>query len=86
MAKAARETQPLPAPGARILVRDEEWLVRSVKPSSQGRFAVHVTGASELVRGKDSICLSDLDHIEELKPEKTELEYRIIAVNKVGEG
>jgi hypothetical protein len=73
MARAAQEARPLPAPGAKVLVRDEEWLVRSVKPSSQGRFAVHVTGTSELVRGKDSIFLSDLDHIEELKPEETEL-------------
>ena len=45
MARSAREMQPLPAPGAKVVVRDEEWLVRSVKPSSQGRFAVHVTGA-----------------------------------------
>ena len=73
MARSARATKPLPAPGAKVVIRDEEWLVRSVKPSSQGRFAVHVTGTSELVRGKDSIFLSDLDRIEELKPEETEL-------------
>jgi len=73
MQKMARATKPLPAPGAKIVVRDEEWLVCSVRPSSRGRFAVHVTGTSELVRGKDSIFLSDLDSIEELKPEETEL-------------
>ncbi len=75
MAKAASATQTLPAPGAKVVVRDEEWLVRSVRPSSQGRFAVHVTGTSELVRGKDSIFLSDLDRIEELKPEETDLVF-----------
>ena len=75
MVKANRTKKPLPAPGAKVVVRDEEWLVRSVRPASQGRFAVHVTGTSELVRGKDSIFLSDLDQIEELKPEETELVY-----------
>jgi hypothetical protein len=73
MARAKVAKQPLPAPGAMVVVRDEEWLVRSVRPSSQDRFAVHVTGTSELVRGKDAIFLSDLDRIEELKPEETEL-------------
>ena len=73
MARATVAKQPLPAPGAIVVVRDEEWLVRSVRASSQDRFAVHVIGTSELVRGKDAIFLSDLDRIEELKPEETEL-------------
>lgn len=73
MAKSSTNTQPRPAPGAKVIVRDEEWLVRSVKSSDEGSFAVHVTGTSELVRGKDSIFLSDLDPIKELKPEETKL-------------
>jgi len=73
MVTAAHSSKPILAPGAKILVRDEEWIVRSVRPSSQGRFAVHATGTSELVRGKNTIFLSDLDQIKELKPEETEL-------------
>jgi superfamily II DNA or RNA helicase len=64
---------PVLAPGARVSVRDEDWIVRSVKTSSGGGVAVYVTGLSELVRGKDAIFLSELDDIVELKPEETEL-------------
>lgn len=64
---------PTLAPGARVVVRDEEWLVRRTHKATPGGSAVHVTGLSELVRGKDAIFLTDLDHIEELAPEKTAL-------------
>jgi len=73
MVRATRSSKPVLAPGAKILVRDEEWIVRSVRPASQGRYAVHATGTSELVRGKNTIFLNDIDRIEELKPEETEL-------------
>lgn len=69
---AASPTRTL-ATGARVVVRDEEWIVRSVKPASSGHFAVHVTGTSELVRGKDAIFLTELDAITELRPEETSL-------------
>ena len=55
------------------MIRDEEWGVRSVKTASFGGLAVHVTGTSELVKGKDAIFLSELDDIQELRPEDTEL-------------
>ena len=61
------------APGARVEIRDEEWMVRSVKDSRFGRHAVRVVGVSELVRGKEAIFLSELDQIRELKPEETAL-------------
>ncbi len=61
------------AAGARVRVRGEEWLVRSVRQSSDGTTAVHVTGLSELVRQKDAIFLEALDTIEELRPEETDL-------------
>ena len=61
------------APGARVEIRDEEWMVRSVKSTSLGGQAVHVVGLSELVRNKDSIFLTELDPVRELRPEKTKL-------------
>jgi len=61
------------APGARVEIRDEEWMVRTVKPTRFSGQAVHVVGVSELVRGKESIFLSELDKIHELKPEETAL-------------
>jgi superfamily II DNA or RNA helicase/predicted nucleic acid-binding protein len=61
------------APGARVAIRDEEWMVRAQKPASFGGFAVHVVGLSELVRGKESIFLSELDDVRELLAEETVL-------------
>lgn len=60
-------------PGARVIIRDEEWIVRQTRTSSNGGVAVHVTGLSELVRGKQAIFLSELDPPEELRPESTRL-------------
>lgn len=62
------------APGARIEVRGEEWIVRKAEQTSTGDKAVHVTGLSELVRNKDAIFLTDLDpEMRVLAPEATEL-------------
>ncbi len=52
-------------PGARVEIRDEEWMVRTVKGSTFGGRAVCVVGVSELVRGKEAIFLSELDQIRE---------------------
>lgn len=75
MAAPSRSTAPTRslATGARVVVRDEEWIVRAVKAASTGHFAVHVSGTSELVRGKDAIFLTELDAITELRPEETAL-------------
>ncbi len=73
MPSTARAITEPPAAGARVEIRDEEWMVRSVKTASTGGLAVHVTGLSELVRGKDYIFLDKLDQIRELRPEDTGL-------------
>lgn len=59
------------APGSRLLIRDEEWLVKSALPVNTGGTAVRVVGLSELVRNQEAVFLSKLDKIEELRPEKT---------------
>jgi hypothetical protein len=40
------------APGARLVIRDEEWLVRRVDPSSDGGHLLSCDGVTELVRGR----------------------------------
>ncbi len=40
------------APGARVIIRDEEWLVRRVDPSSNGGHLLGCDGVSELARGR----------------------------------
>ena len=62
------------APGARIVVRDAEWVVRRVDPTPTGRKALTVTGISQLVRDKEAVFLEDLEgDIEILDPAKTKL-------------
>ena len=62
------------APGARVVIRDEEWLVRRVDPSSDGGYLLSCDGVSELVRGRSSQFLTLLeDGIVVLEPAKTEL-------------
>lgn len=61
------------APGARLLIRDEEWLVKSTLPVRTGGVAVRVVGLSELVRNHEAVFLTELDRISELKPEQTRL-------------
>ena len=67
------QTELAIAPGARVQARDEEWIVRSVRRESASAEAVHVVGVSELVRGREAIFLTDLDAVEVLLPEETEL-------------
>ena len=58
--------------GARVEIRDEEWLVRSVQPARAGA-ALTVLGLSELVRGTEAVFLTELDHVRVLAPEHTQL-------------
>lgn len=62
------------APGARVDIRDEEWLIRRVDPSSDGGHLLSCDGVSELVRGRSAQFLTELeDEIKVLDPAKTEL-------------
>jgi len=66
------------APGARIIVRDAEWLVRRVDRTSTGSQALSVVGLSELVKEKEAIFLQDIEvqngnGIEVLDPAETKL-------------
>ena len=61
------------APGARVVIRDEEWLVKTTLPTSTGGVAVRVAGLSELVRNYEAVFLSELDAMKELRPEETKL-------------
>jgi len=62
------------APGARVVIRDEEWLVRRVDPSSDGGHLLSCDGISELVRGRAAQFLTVLeDEIIVLDPAKTKL-------------
>ena len=62
------------APGARAVIRDEEWLIRRVDPATDGGYLLTCDGISDLVRGQSALFLTALeDHIEVLDPAQTEL-------------
>lgn len=67
------------APGMRIELRNEEWLVRRVDTTQSGGQQLTCVGLSELVRDKEGVFLTELDNnknfktrINVLKPEDTE--------------
>ena len=61
------------AGGAQVVVRDEEWLVRSVQQTPSDGLMVRCTGTSSLVRDTDATFFTNLDRIEPLRPEDTRL-------------
>ncbi|WP_410595377.1 helicase-related protein [Amycolatopsis sp. lyj-23] len=61
------------AAGAQIVVRDEEWLVRSVRRTEHDGVRIEATGVSELVRDQDAWFFTALDDVEVLDPRKTRL-------------
>ena len=72
--QAAAAAQLTLAPGARIVVRTEEWLVRRVDPSADGGHLLSCDGLSELVRGTSALFLTELEGpIEILDPATTVL-------------
>ncbi len=70
--------QTLYAPGARVVIRDCEWIVRRADPSDDGGYILTVDGLSELVSGKSARFLSrleeDVDAIRVLDPAETRFE------------
>jgi superfamily II DNA or RNA helicase len=61
------------APGTRVVVRNEEWLVRAVRETKSDGLRVEVTGVSELVRDTDAVFFEALDVIEPVDPVSTRL-------------
>ena len=61
------------APGARVLIRNEEWIVRSVDQCDLGGHQLECIGVSETVRHRDAIFLTEIDEVAVLDPRQTEL-------------
>lgn len=63
------------APGARVEIRGAEWIIRRVDTTSTGGQSVLVTGVSEIVRGKESRFLTEIEGkgIVVLEPAETVL-------------
>ena len=61
------------APGARVLIRNEEWIVRSSELCDVGGYQLDCIGVSETVRHRDAIFLTAIDEVTVLDPKQTEL-------------
>src|SRR4051794_39381998 len=62
-------------PGARIEVRDAEWIVRTCAKTAHGDgYKITAVGASEFVRDEDAVFFTELDDVSLLRPEETVLE------------
>ena len=61
------------APGARVLIRDEEWIVRSSDLCDGGGYQLDCIGVSETVRFRDAIFLTAIDGVTVLDPKDTQL-------------
>ena len=71
--RSANPASIAPAPGARVVVRDAEWVVRRVDMTAGGHYQMLCVGVSEIVRDREAVFLSELDRAVELDPAKTTL-------------
>ena len=73
MSASTRRQGAIPTPGARVVVRDAEWIVRRVDHAPGGHRIV-CDGVSELVRGREAVFLTALEPpIHVLDPAQTQL-------------
>jgi hypothetical protein len=56
-----------------VLIRNEEWIVRSVDQCDLGGHELECIGVSETVRHRDAIFLTEIDEVAVLDPRQTEL-------------
>lgn len=61
------------SPGMRVIIRDEEWMVKKVDTNSLERKAIHCVGISKLVKDHQAIFLTDLEDIEPVDPAQVKL-------------
>lgn len=61
------------SPGMRVVIRDEEWLVKKVDHNTFGHQVLQVNGLSRLVKDREAFFLCDLEEISIVNPEETRL-------------
>ncbi|GAA1461802.1 DEAD/DEAH box helicase [Nocardiopsis exhalans] len=61
------------APGARVVVRDAEWMVRTCTRTDNDGYLLRAVGVSEFVRGEEALFFTGIETIEPLRPQDTTL-------------
>jgi ERCC4-related helicase len=63
-----------PAPGARVVIRDAEWLVQTTQKTPTGAMVLQVVGVSDFIKGKTAKFIDQLEEdLEVLDPKSTKL-------------
>ncbi len=61
------------SPGMRVIIRDEEWMIKKVDTNTLGRKSISCIGISRLVKDYETVFLTDLEKIEQVDPAKIKL-------------
>ncbi len=61
------------APGMRVIIRDEEWMIKKAEKNTMGVYALHCTGVSSLVKDRNAIFMADIEEIIPVDPAKMKL-------------
>lgn len=61
------------APGMRVIIRDEEWMIKKAEKNTMGVYALHCSGVSSLVKDRKAIFMADIDEIIPVDPTKIKL-------------
>ncbi len=61
------------APGMRVIIRDEEWMIKKADRNSYGNSTLQCVGITPLVKDKQAYFLSDLEKIEVVDPAQTKI-------------
>ena len=73
-APVANTAPAVPAPGAHVLIRDAEWVVRRADHAPDGGYRLLCDGVSELVREREAVFLTTLEpDLRVLDPAATRL-------------
>ncbi|WP_256347005.1 hypothetical protein [Pseudomonas sp. D4002] len=59
-----------PAPGARALIRDEEWIIQNADQCNLGGWQLSCIGVSETVRNRHALFLTQLEDVTLIDPAK----------------
>ena len=57
----------------RTIIRDEEWMIKKIDKNNLGNKTLHCVGISPLVKDKETIFLTDLEHIQIVNPAEVQL-------------
>lgn len=61
------------SPGMRVIIRDEEWMIKKVETNSLDKKTIYCIGISKLVKDKEAIFLADIEDIKQVDPAKLKL-------------